>query len=90
MPASSPAAPSPEQELSFEAILEQLEGVVEALEAGDAPLEEAIKVFERGVGLSRLGARRLDEAERRIELLLENESGLGTRSLDDEEASADE
>jgi exodeoxyribonuclease VII small subunit len=94
MTAASPApgpAPSPDQELSFEAILEQLQSVVEALEAGDAPLEQAIKVFERGVGLSRLGARRLDEAERRIEILLEDESGLSTRSLDDdEEASTDE
>jgi exodeoxyribonuclease VII small subunit len=90
MPRPNATTAAAESELSFEAILEQLEGVVEELEAGEAPLEQAIKVFERGVGLSRLGARRLDEAERRIEVLLEDESGLSTRPMDDEEASEDE
>jgi exodeoxyribonuclease VII small subunit len=62
----------PLEGLSFEQLLERLEGVVDALEQGDAPLEEALSTFERGVLLSRLGAQRLDEAEQRVELLLRN------------------
>ncbi len=59
--------------LSFEQILEKLSGVVESLEEGDVPLEQALLTFEQGIALSRLGARRLDEAERRIEVLLRPE-----------------
>ena len=70
---------------SFEQVLEELAGVVERLEAGDLPLEESLAVFELGVRLSRLGSRRLDEAEERIELLL---TGAGeapaTEPLDQE------
>jgi exodeoxyribonuclease VII small subunit len=56
--------------LSFEQIVEQLSAVVAQLENGELPLEQALGRFEQGVALSRLGSKRLDEAERRIELLL--------------------
>jgi exodeoxyribonuclease VII small subunit len=78
-PPQKPAADGP---LSFEQILEKLEAVVEALEQGERPLEEALSTFELGVGLARQGARRLDEAERRIELLLSEADGVRTRPLD--------
>jgi exodeoxyribonuclease VII small subunit len=71
-----------DEQLSFEQILEKLEAVVGALEQGDAPLELALSTFERGVVLARLGTRRLDEAERRIEVLLSDEQGLRTRPLE--------
>ena len=58
--------------LSFEEILDRLEGVVSRLEQGDAPLEEALSTFEQGVALSRQGNQRLDSAERRIEQLLQS------------------
>lgn len=64
------AAPSKETEPSFEDILARLEQVVGRLEKGDLPLEQSLAVFEEGVRLSRLGAKRLDEAERRVESLL--------------------
>lgn len=76
------------EDLAFEEILTRLEGVVASLEAGDMPLEQALASFERGVSLSRLGARRLDEAERRVEVLLRDADGARTRPLetdDDEE-----
>ncbi|MDD9939734.1 MAG: exodeoxyribonuclease VII small subunit [Myxococcales bacterium] len=74
------------ESLSFEQILERLEGVVEKLEKGDAPLAEALATFEEGVGLSRLGSQHLDEAERRIEILLQDAEGVRTRSMDKESA----
>ena len=57
---------------SFETILATLENVVQNLEKGDLPLEEALEQFEKGIGLSREGAKRLEEAERRIEEIMEN------------------
>lgn len=75
--------PEQDEQLSFEHILERLEGVVGVLERGDTPLEQALSTFERGVVLARLGTRKLDEAERRIELLLSDDQGLRTRPLPD-------
>jgi exodeoxyribonuclease VII small subunit len=67
-------------DLKFEDCLARLEQIVSALEAGNLPLEESLKVFEEGVGLARHCARYLDEAERRIEVLARGEAGeLATR-----------
>ena len=57
--------------LGFEAALERLEGIVEQLEEGDLELEAALAAFEEGVALSRRCAGELDEAERRIEILVQ-------------------
>lgn len=57
---------------SFETILSDLEKVVQQLERGDLPLEEALETFETGIRLSREGAKRLAEAERRIEEILDD------------------
>jgi exodeoxyribonuclease VII small subunit len=69
----------PKESLSFEQIVEQLSAVVVQLEDGALPLEQALATFERGVALSRLGSKRLDEAERRIEVLIHEGQGLETR-----------
>lgn len=66
---------------SFEDILARLSEVVEHLEGGDLPLSRSLEIFEEGVRLSRLGARRLDEAEARVEQLLAGEEGVRTRPL---------
>jgi len=71
-------------DLSFEEILARLDRLVKELEKGDTPLEKSLATFEQGVVLSRLGAHRLDEAERRIENLLSNENGVETHPLDKE------
>ncbi len=55
--------------MSLEKILERLGSVVEKLERGDVPLEQALSMFEEGVKLAREGQRRLDAAEARIEAL---------------------
>jgi exodeoxyribonuclease VII small subunit len=57
----------------FEAAIAELEAVVKKLEEGDLPLEESLRLYERGVHLSRFCHARLEEAERRIEIL--NERG---------------
>ena len=54
-------------EKSFESSLEELERIVQQLEAGDLPLDRSLELFEQGVRLSRECQKRLDEAERKIE-----------------------
>ncbi len=54
---------------NFEAALKELEEVVEALENDSMPLEDALKTFEKGVGLARYCSTLLDQAEKRVKLL---------------------
>ena len=63
------------KEQGFEASLERLEGIVRSLEEGDLPLEESLRLFEEGVALTRQCAARLDEAQKRIEILTRGEDG---------------
>lgn len=63
-------------DIKFEDALARLEQIVDTLEAGNLPLEESLKVFEEGVGLARHCARYLEEAERRLERLTKDESGV--------------
>jgi exodeoxyribonuclease VII small subunit len=58
------------EEVKFEEALKQLEAIVTRLEGGDLPLEEALSVFEEGVRLTKLCSQRLDEAERRVNILV--------------------
>ena len=62
-------------EPTFEEVLSQLEALVARLEAGDLPLEEALRAFEEGVRLTRLCAARLEDAERRVHLLTRTPEG---------------
>lgn len=65
-----------ETALSFEQAMEQLEEIVNRLESGDVPLEQAIELYQEGMLLSRLCGTKLEQVERRIEMLMENEEGL--------------
>ena len=60
---------------TFEASLSNLEKIVRRLEEGDLPLEESLKLFEDGVRISRECQERLNQAERRIEILPKDEDG---------------
>lgn len=74
------------QSKNFESSLAALERVVRELERGDLPLEESLKLFEQGVKLSRECQERLNQAERRVEMLLRDTEGRPVLSaFDDEE-----
>ena len=60
---------------SFEVSLQKLEKSVEQLEGGTLSLEESLTIFEEGIRLSRQCNRFLEEAEKRIEMILKNERG---------------
>ena len=63
------------QPASFESSLVALERIVRELERGELPLEKSLELFEEGVRLSRECQERLNEAERRIEVLLQDGDG---------------
>lgn len=60
---------------NFETSLAQLEQIVREMEGGDLPLEKSLELFEQGVRLSRDCQERLNEAERRIEVLVRDGEG---------------
>ncbi len=63
------------KKLRFEEALSGLERIVRDLERGDLPLDDALKLFEEGVRLSRFCSVRLDEAEKKIEILMKGSEG---------------
>jgi exodeoxyribonuclease VII small subunit len=67
----SPGKPAQaDDEPHFEQALSRLEAIVDRLEAGDLELETALEIFEQGVALTRRCAGQLEDAERRIEVLV--------------------
>ena len=59
----------------FEEALEKLEKLVERLEDPGLPLDDALSLFEEGIKLSRFCSQKLDEAEKKVEILLKDDSG---------------
>ena len=70
---TQPRAMSDTSIKDFEAAIAELESIVKKLEEGELPLEQSLELYERGMKLSRFCHSRLEEAERRIEIL--NERG---------------
>ena len=68
-------AKAKQEEPTFEAGLKRLEEVLDSLEHGDLALEEAMRAFEEGVQLVRFCHKKLDEVEKRVELLLKGDTG---------------
>ena len=73
------------KEPSFEEALKGLEAVVGRLESGEAPLEESIRLFEEGMRLSETCRKRLDEADRKIELLLRKPGGVSREVAEEDD-----
>jgi len=71
---------------SFEESLKKLETIVDQLEKGDLTLEDSLKLFEEGVGLSGACKKELDEAEGKVQILIRQRDG----SLKTEPFPADE
>ncbi len=84
----SPEAPSSDAgDVPFEQALGRLEEIVARLERGDLELEAALSAFEEGVSLSRSCADRIEQAERRIEALVEKGKEWIARPLEGEGGS---
>jgi exodeoxyribonuclease VII small subunit len=77
--------------LKFEEALSRLEEAVKALEKGDLPLEDSLKVFEEGIRLSKNCLRMLEEAEKKVEILIHDKEGKKRpRPLDIKEIASSE
>jgi len=73
------------KEKRFEDAMKELEDIVKRLESGDLPLEESLKIFEEGVALSRYCFNKLEEAEKRVSILLKGEDGIKREPFEAEE-----
>ena len=62
-------------EKKFETAMSELEEIVHALESGDLPLDEALKAFEKGMKLVRFCSGKLEEAEKKVTMLVRQENG---------------
>lgn len=60
---------------SFEEAINELESIVGKLENGEMSLDESIEVFQKGIELSKYCSKRLDEVEKKISVLIEDENG---------------
>ncbi len=78
---TNPAAVPDEESISFEAAMERLESIVGKLESGDVPLEMAIELFQQGMKLSQLCSGKLEQVERKIEMLVEENGAYGRKPV---------
>ncbi len=69
----------------FEQSLTQLEAVVERMEQGDLPIEEALKAFEEGVKLTRECQDILQQTEQKVQILVEQQGELKARPFQEEQ-----
>ncbi|MEB1806539.1 MAG: exodeoxyribonuclease VII small subunit [Bacillaceae bacterium] len=74
------------EELSFEDAITELESVVEKLEQGDVPLEEAISMFQQGMTLSKLCHDKLTVVEKQLEQILTEDGQLEEVSFQEDQA----
>ncbi|NLD48176.1 MAG: exodeoxyribonuclease VII small subunit [Clostridiaceae bacterium] len=65
----------PREKMNFENSMNELEGIVNKLERGELSLDESIGAFQKGIQLSKQLSRMLDEVEKKITLLIEDEKG---------------
>ncbi len=74
-----------EKELSFESAMEQLEQIVEMLEEGDVPLEEAINIYKRGMDLSKICHEKLQSAQEQLVQIVDENGELKPFQVKEEE-----
>lgn len=87
-----PKTESKEYTISFEDALRELEGVVAKLESGNLPLEESLAAYETAIGRLKFCYRKLDSAERRIELVqkVEGDGVAQVEEFGEDELTLDE
>lgn len=71
--------------ISFENAINELEALVEEMEHGEITLEESLKKFERGIELTRTCQKALQEAEQKVQILVEGKEKDAIVDLDDAE-----
>jgi len=77
-------------EMKFEEALKKLEKIVDDLEDGNLPLDDSLDKYEEGIKLSKLCAKKLEVAKKKVELLLKSEDGTYELRPFDENTSSEE
>ncbi len=70
----------------FETSLKRLDELVRQMEQGDLPIDDALKAFEEGIGLTRECQAILDSAEQKVQVLVENQGKVEAHDLRTEES----
>ena len=79
------------QKLNFEEAMTKLEKIVEELESGELTLEDSVKSFEKGIELSKLCRKKLENAENRVKKIVEKTGGeFDLELFEDTEGDNDE
>lgn len=73
------------EELKFEEAIKKLEDIAKELESGELGLDESVAKFEEGMNLSKTCTKMLNEAEKKINILISNEEGISEESFTPEE-----
>ncbi|MCJ2375709.1 exodeoxyribonuclease VII small subunit [Vibrio sp. ZSDZ34] len=71
------------ENMAFEAMVEELDDLVEQLENGDLSLDDALKKFERGIALARAGQVKLSDAEQKVSILLSKDDTAELQTFSD-------
>jgi len=64
-----------EAEIKFEKALDELRGIVDKLEGGDLELDDSLRLFERGVKLIQVCSKKLEDAQRRVDIVMKSKDG---------------
>lgn len=62
------------ENMQYEEAISELEQIVAHLEAGELPLEDALKQFERGISLARSNSQKLQKAQQQVAILMQNDT----------------
>ncbi len=73
------------EEKKFEDAMRELEDIVKRLESGNLSLEESLKIFEEGIALSKYCFKKLEDVEKRVSMLIEDERGIRREPFESEE-----
>lgn len=79
-----------DETMSFEASLDRLEKIVQEMEDGNLPLDGMIARFEEGQGLLKVCRKKLNEVQKKVEVLMKKEGQFATEELDDSPGESEE
>jgi len=71
------------ENMQYEEAITELEQIVQHLEGGDLPLEDALKQFERGISLARSNNQKLQHAQQQVSILMQNDAQAPLQSFEE-------
>jgi len=72
------------ENMHYEEAIDELDGIVNHLESGDLPLEDALKQFERGIALARCNSQKLQKAQQQVSILMQQDALAPLQKFNDQ------